>query len=475
MTTFIGMKFINQPSKIFLNKEILLLEDDLILSKQIIAFLEKNGAEVTHCLSLEEARRVLTDLSFDAALFDLNLPDGDSLELLREGILPQNMSTVLMTGESGIRSAVEAIQLGASDYLSKPFDLDELAFVFAQADNRKKSIRLTQHNRAQEKKKTNDLFFGGSFANDLEQLEKILRADRRLKENLPPLLINGPTGSGKSTYARWIHTRGPRSENPFVELNCSAIPENLIESELFGHEKGAFTDAKNGRIGLFEAADQGTLFLDEIASLSLTAQAKVLLAIENGIIRRVGGTKEINVDIRIIAATNQNLKKMILNQEFREDLFHRLDLLRINIPELKSRGPDILPLAKHFLCGLSKKYKLPIPKISESSEVYILNNEWPGNTRELIHDLERALVMSEGKELELSNDTKRSLKNNEFLTDSDWLNPSFVFPLEGFDLEKENLRLIKLAISQVNGNISEAARLLGVPRDYIRYRLQKKK
>ena len=258
-------------------------------------------------------------------------------------------------------------------------------------------------------------------------------------------------------------------------MNCSAIPENLIESELFGHEKGAFTDAKNGRIGLFEAADQGTLFLDEIASLSLTAQAKVLLAIENGIIRRVGGTKEINVDIRIIAATNQNLKKMILNQEFREDLFHRLDLLRINIPELKSRGPDILPLAKHFLCGLSNKYKLPLPKISKSSEVYILNNEWPGNTRELIHDLERALVMSEGKELELSNDTTRSLKDNEFLTDSDWLNPSFVFPFEGFDLEKENLRLIKLAISQVNGNISKAARLLGVPRDYIRYRLQKKK
>ena len=253
------MKFSNDTSTFFRGKEVLLLEDNLLLAKQISSFLEKSGADVTHCQSLEEARRALPELSFDAALFDLNLPDGDSLELLREGIVPQNTSTVLMTGEGGIRSAVEAIQLGASDYLSKPFDLDELPYVFAQADNRRKNIRLSQHNREQEKKKTNDLFFEGAFVQDLEKLKKILDADRRLDANLPPLLIDGPTGSGKSTYARWIHAHGPRSENSFVEVNCSAIPENLIESELFGHEKGAFTDAKNARIGLFEAADQGTL------------------------------------------------------------------------------------------------------------------------------------------------------------------------------------------------------------------------
>ena len=469
------MKFSNDTSTFFRGKEVLLLEDNLLLAKQISSFLEKSGADVTHCQSLEEARRALPELSFDAALFDLNLPDGDSLELLREGIVPQNTSTVLMTGEGGIRSAVEAIQLGASDYLSKPFDLDELPYVFAQADNRRKNIRLSQHNREQEKKKTNDLFFEGAFVQDLEKLKKILDADRRLDANLPPLLIDGPTGSGKSTYARWIHAHGPRSENSFVEVNCSAIPENLIESELFGHEKGAFTDAKNARIGLFEAADQGTLFLDEIASLSLAAQAKVLLAIENGVIRRVGGTKEIKVNIRIIAAANQDLRQMIMSREFREDLFHRLDLLRINIPELKTRGTDILPLAKHFLSALSKKYRLPTPTISKSSENYMLHNEWTGNTRELIHDLERALVMAEkGQDLELSNDLQSGLKNNTLLDENDWLNPSFVFPEDGFDLEKEMIRLIERAISQANGNISEAARFLGVPRDYIRYRLQKK-
>ena len=469
------MKFSNDTSAFFTGKEVLLLEDNLLLAKQISSFLEKSGADVTHCQSLEEARRTLPELSFDAALLDLNLPDGDSLELLREGIVPQNTSTVLMTGEGGIRSAVEAIQLGASDYLSKPFDLNELPYVFAQADNRRKNIRLSQHNREQEKKKTDDLFFEGAFAQDLEKLKKILEADRRLDANLPPLLIDGPTGSGKSTYARWIHAHGPRSESSFVEVNCSAIPENLIESELFGHEKGAFTDAKNARIGLFEAADQGTLFLDEIASLSLAAQAKVLLAIENGVIRRVGGTKEIKVNIRIIAASNQDLRQMIMSREFREDLFHRLDLLRINIPELKTRGTDILPLAQHFLSALSKKYRLPIPTISKSSENYMLHNEWTGNTRELIHDLERALVMAEkGQDLELSNGPQSGLINTTLLDENDWLNPSFVFPEDGFDLEKEILRLIERAISQANGNISEAARLLGVPRDYIRYRLQKK-
>ncbi|MDG1326148.1 MAG: sigma-54 dependent transcriptional regulator [Opitutales bacterium] len=470
------MKFSNHTSAFFIGKEVLLLEDNLLLAKQISSFLEKSGADVTHCQSLNEARRALPELSFDAALFDLNLPDGDSLELLREGIVPQNTSTVLMTGEGGIRSAVEAIQLGASDYLSKPFDLDELPYVFAQADSRRKSIRLRQHHREQEKKKTNDLFFNGVFAQDLEKMKKILEADRRLNANLPPLLIDGPTGSGKSTYARWIHAHGPRSENSFVEVNCSAIPENLIESELFGHEKGAFTDAKNARIGLFEAADQGTLFLDEIASLSLAAQAKVLLAIENGIIRRVGGTKEIKVNIRIIAAANQDLRQMIQSREFREDLFHRLDLLRINIPELKTRGADILPLAHHFLTVLSKKYRLPVPTISKSSEDYMLQHEWTGNTRELIHDLERALIMAEkGQDLELSNDPPSGLTNNTLLAKNDWLNPSFVFPEDGFDLEKEMVRLIERAISQANGNISEAARFLGVPRDYIRYRLQKKK
>ena len=299
------MNFGKETLGFFKNKEILLLEDDLTLSKQITAFIEKREGNVTHCANLTEAENALNDLSFEAALFDLNLPDGESLDLLRRKIVPEYTLTVLMTGEGGISSAVEALHLGAADYLSKPFDLEELSLVFANADRRLKNIRIQQHEKESNQRKSKALFFENSFADDLSKLKKIIQAESRLSVTPPPLLIEGPTGSGKSSYARWVHENGPRSEFPFIEINCSAIPESLIESELFGHEKGAFTDAKTKRIGLFEAANQGTLFLDEIATLSMPSQAKVLLAIENGIIRRVGATKEIKVDARIIAAANQ--------------------------------------------------------------------------------------------------------------------------------------------------------------------------
>jgi two-component system, NtrC family, response regulator AtoC len=459
----------------FKDKEILLLEDDLMLAKRIGGAIEKMGGGVTHCQNLEEAQNALNDLSFEVALFDLNLPDGESLDLLRKKRVPEYTLTVLMTGEGGIRSAVEALQLGAADYLAKPFDLDELPLVFANADQRRKNARIRQHEKEKDKRESQSLLFESSFAEDLSRLEKILEADGRLSVNLPPLLIDGPTGSGKSTYARWVHENGPRSELPFVELNCSAIPENLVESELFGHEKGAFTDAKNSRIGLFEAAHQGTLFLDEIASLSLSSQAKVLLAIENGIIRRVGGTKETKVDVRIIAAANQDLREMIKQGEFREDLFHRLDLLRISIPPLGTRGKGILALANHFLIGLSKKYKIPQPTLSESSQTQLVSYCWPGNARELIHELERAVVMNEkGQDLELAISGIVEASGEKNQDSKDWFNANFTFPENGFDLEKEVRRLIDAAIDQAGGNVSQASRLLGVPRDYLRYRLQKK-
>ena len=249
---------------------------------------------------------------------------------------------------------MEALQLGAADYLAKPFDLDELPLVFANADH-DKNARIRQHEKERDQRKAKTFFFESSFAEDLSKLEKILEADRRLSVNLPPLLIDGPTGSA-TTYACWVHENGPCSDFSFVELNCSAIPENLIESELFGHEKGAFTDAKNTRIGLFEAAHQGTLFLDEIASLSLSSQAKVLLAIENGIVRRVGGTKEIRVDARTDVAANQaSSGNDQTGRCSREDLFHRLDLLRISIPPLASREEGIVKLANHFLIALKAR------------------------------------------------------------------------------------------------------------------------
>mgnify|MGYP001173747827 FL=1 len=459
-----------EPSSILKGKELLLLEDDSFLGKRLAAKFEQFEADVTLCESLEEARNSLRSITFDFALFDLNLPDGESLELLKEDLVPANTLVILMTAEGGISSAVEAMRLGAADYLSKPFDVDEIPILFLKADKQRKSKRLAQHGSEQRKQKSSNLFFEGAFEDDFKQLNKITEVDHRLQANLPPLLIDGPTGSGKSTYARWVHDHGPRQEAAFVAVNCSAIPNTLIESELFGHEKGAFTDAKNARIGLFEAADHGTLLLDEIASLSPEAQAKLLLAIESGIIRRIGGTNEIKVDVRIIAAANQDLSKLIQDGVFREDLFHRLDLLRIKIRPLSSRGKDISSLAKHLLHFLAKKYKINQPTIDPGSESALLEYSWPGNTRELLHELERAIVMNESKhplQFNFKRDSTRELNNH------DWLNPFFHFPEEGFDLEIEILRLIEMAILQSRGNISEAARVLGVPRDYIRYRLKK--
>ena len=452
-------------------KEILLLEDDSFLSRRLVAQLERAEAEVTSCTCMEEAKEVLKSLSFDFALMDLNLPDGESLELLRDQVIPSNTLVILMTAEGGIQSAVEAMRLGATDYLSKPFDVEEIPLLFLKSEKQRKDQRLAQHSLEKRREKTANLYFEGSFANDLVQLRKVTEVDQRLTNDLPPILIDGPTGSGKSTYARWIHDNGPRQDAPFVAINCSAIPDNLVESELFGHEKGAFTDAKNARIGLFEAADHGTLFLDEITSLSLEAQAKLLLSLESKIIRRVGGIKEIKVDVRIIGAANQDLRKMIAEGSFREDLFHRLDLLRIQIPPLVTRGKDIVGMAEHLLVSLANKYNLSTPQISSESKNLLISNPWTGNIRELIHELERGLILTEpGNVLEIkTNHPIHSISNPD-----DWLNENFSFPESGFDLEKEMMRLIQMAIAQTNGNISEAARILGVPRDYIRYRLKKK-
>ena len=418
-----------ESSQLLKGKELLLLEDDLLLGKRIESKLEQAGLEVTRVQNCADAQRALDEMPFDFALFDLNLPDGESLELLRKGKVPSNTPCILMTGEGGIQSAVESIRLGAADYLSKPFDLDELPVVLQQAQASLKSKRLNEYAVKERKEKSDSLFFEGSFAEDLDQLKKVLSADTRLQTNLPPLLIQGPTGTGKSTYAKWIHANGPRSSQPFVALNCSAIAENLVESELFGHEKGSFTDAKEARIGLFEAADQGTLFLDEITSLSLPAQAKLLLAIETGKIRRVGGTKEFATDVRIIAAANRDLREMIEKGSFRDDLFHRLDLLRVTIPPLASRSQDLVMFAEHLLTLLSQKYRLPIPDLGKESQSFILRHSWPGNVRELLHELERSLVLSEpGEPLKIiSSLIHRTLSYSPNDIGDDWLNPGFSF------------------------------------------------
>lgn len=463
---------------------ILVVEDEPLLRRHIASSLERLGADVSGADSIRGARQMAQDLSFDFVLIDVNLPDGRGIDLLREGVLGSNTGTVVMTGDSGVAGAVEAMKLGALDYLTKPFEPEALALVMARARQQKQAARITEHRRKDSPESS--FFFGRSLGALETQLQRILVADQRLHTNgahLPPVVIQGETGTGKTTIARWIHGQGPRSGGPLVEANCAAIPDGLAESELFGHERGAFTDARSARMGLFEAANGGTLFLDELASLSLPLQAKLLTALEDHKVRRLGGNRDIPVDVRVIAAANRDLKELVREGRFREDLYHRLDLYRILLPPLRDRGDDVLQLADALLARLSRRHRLPPRCLSETGRRRVLAYGWPGNVRELAHELERALVFEDGEALNLDQlmgaspavPTEARPVPLPFPTTGmvpgDWFNPLFRFPNQGFLLEEAILRLIRHALVQTHDNVSAAARLLGVSRDYLRYRL----
>ena len=369
-----------------------------------------------------------------------------------------------------MREQIESIRLGALDYLVKPFDPGLLPLVMRRARQIRQSSRVTEHERESEDE--SGFYFGKSLAELQETLDKIIAADNRLQNNLSPVLIAGETGSGKSTIARWVHRNGPRADQPMIEVNCSALPDSLAESELFGSEKGAFTDARSTRQGLFEAAHGGTLFLDEIPSLSPAIQSKVLTAIEDRTIRRIGGTRQIEVDVRVIAATNRNLHDAVESGEFREDLLHRLDLFRLNLPALRERGEDILILAERLLAQLCQRHRLPMRQITEEGKRRLMAYRWPGNVRELAHELERGLVFEDSASLDFSRLSAGGMQSNtEMAGSSDWLNTGYDFSKEEFVLEDAINRLVQLVMRQSGGNASQAARMLGVTRDFIRYRL----
>jgi DNA-binding NtrC family response regulator len=451
--------------------EVLLLEDDPPLQRRLAAHLRTMGAVVTETATIEEARRVLRDLRFDFALVDLHLPDGEALGLLREGAFSENTGVVVMTGFGGVKKAVEAMRLGAGDYLAKPFEPEELPLAFARCRHQRGAARRDESRAAEPAMGgADEPFFGESLTQIREQVDVILTTERRLERNLPPVLIEGETGTGKSLLARWLHRRGPRAARPFVTINCAALPETLAESELFGHERGAFTDASHARIGLFEAADGGTLFLDEIGMLAAATQAKVLTAVEDGTIRRLGGSRELSIEVRLIAASNRPLIELVEGGRFRDDLYHRLHLLHLTLPPLRQRGADLVALAKFLLERVAQRYRLKDLTITPEGEARLLDQPWRGNVRELAHEIERAVIFRNGAALDFA-----ELGAVPEGLPAAWRNPAWRLPAEGFSIDAAIADLIALALRETNNNIAAAARRLGVTREFLRYRLNQQK
>lgn len=453
-------------------KTILLLEDENLMRRKIANYLEEVGAEVTEAKNIGAAKDLLEHQKFDFALFDINLPDGTSIDLLKENAVPEGTIIIVMTADPTMDTAIKALKLGAKDYLTKPFAPPEVLMAIKQCLQSQKQERIQEFKKA--KSKGAEFIFGHSLADIKAQLVQLSKKERLIEGALPPpVLIEGETGTGKSALAKWIHQNSSRADKEFVQINCANLQDSIAESELFGHEKGAFTDAKNMRVGLFEAADGGTLFLDEIASLPEKVQAKILTILDDGHARRVGGNREIPVNVKIIAASNIELHELVEAGKFRSDLFFRLDLIRAKLPPLRNRGTDILSIAHSILNKLAPKYEIKSFELSPQSIEKINAYNWPGNIRELSFEIERALLFSEDDSIELLKNLNLEAQESRNLDSSPTLSGSlFTIPESGFNLEVYIFELVKKTLEQCDGNVSKAARLLGVSRDYLRYKLK---
>lgn len=464
-----------------MEQSILVVEDDELLASNIQTYLERKGNEVLVCHSAEAALEKLAGFSPDVILTDNSLPGMNGHQLISQlqGRLPQT-KIIMMTGYGNIDDAVAAMKAGAFHYLTKPVVLSELAILLGKSYETQDMERKLSFYRQRESREAGlAALLGESSAmrtmkNLITQLQE---AEQRMSDgDLPPVLIEGETGTGKELVARALHFDGPRGEAPFIEFNCASIPMHLLEAELFGHEKGAFTDAKERRIGLVEAADGGTLFLDEIGEMDLGLQAKLLKLLEDRTIRRVGSVKERKVNLRIISATNCNLEQMVQQGKFRRDLFFRLRIILIKVPRLYARGNDILLLARHFLAQHGKRYGKPGLRFSPEAETLLMSYSWPGNVRELRNMLEQTVLLTPGNTIG-PNQLTLCLS---LIDEAPGMPPTPATTVDPQDTLGDNLSLPEMerdmvirTLDRTDWNVTKSARLLGLSRDMLRYRIEK--
>ncbi|PWB42891.1 MAG: hypothetical protein C3F12_13330 [Candidatus Methylomirabilota bacterium] len=453
---------------------LLIVDDERTLARSIKLFMTEQGYETEVADNADAALELLDRLRPDLIFLDVCLPGQNGMELLRRiKEFDRNIAVIMMTAYGSIEGAVEAVKLGAFDYIKKPVDLDELKLL---ADRACASARLQQELSYYRERETREIPFMGIIGKCDAIREIIARVTQiAALEDSPPILIAGETGTGKGLVARTLHRHSRRASRAFIEVNCTALPATLMEAELFGYERGAFTDAKESKMGLFEAADEGFLYLDEVGDLELPLQGKLLRAVEERVIRRVGGLRDRRVDVTIVAATHRDLDTEVKATRFRKDLYYRLAVITIDLPPLRERGEDILLLAGHFLDTFNAKYGKTILAIDDRAARTLMDYPWPGNIRELSHVIERAVLWSHGDRLSVDqlSLTPHSPPNRPAdPTPATSLTYGALSP-EGIDLAAWERSLVEQALRASGGNQTKAARLLGLSRDTLRYRLKK--
>lgn len=462
---------------------VLILEDEENLRLSIARRIGSIADTVHQAGTLAEARGFLARTAVDVLITDVNLPDGDGIDLIEQlAASGAGADSIVITAYGTVEHAVDAMRRGASDYLQKPVRLDELALVVQRVlDRRADRARLVLYERAESIAGAGRRIIGEdrTWTEAIETAARFAEAHAHLRQSdvgaLPTLLITGETGSGKGVVARFMHDRAVGAAGavaaPFVQINCAALPADLVESELFGHEKGSFTGAKDARPGYFELADGGTIFLDEIAEMSPELQAKLLLVMENGMYRRVGGTTERRVRARVVAATNKDLTRRVAEGSFRQDLFYRLSSFLIALPALRERRGDALRLAEATLERLQRERGGTSVRFSEAALERIASHAWPGNVRELVNAVQRAIILCRDGVIEPAD---LALQTADVPRTGAAAGPlSFDFSSGPHTIEEVERALLEQALAHCDGNVTKAARLVGMPRGSFRYRMEK--
>jgi len=451
-----------------LKKQILLVEDESVFANAVRKHLLRKGYDINIASDLKSARLYVKENIPDLILLDMRLPDGSGLDLLNE-IKSKNTNTeiLVMSAYGELEDAVSAMKLGASDYLKKPIDLEELYINVKKVIDKNELTQKLNYSAKREQHAFEEVKFLGECEQInfiREQVDKISSLTQSESGVPPTILILGETGTGKDVVARLLHAKSSLNTKPFVHVDCASLPKDLIESELFGHEKGAFTNANIARAGLIEAAEDGVLFLDEIAEIPIDLQSKLLAVLERRSLRRLGSTKELPVAAWIVAATNRDIELLVERGEFRSDLYYRLNVITLTMPSLRDRDNDVVLLANYCAKLTSKRYGLSFKGFSKKALKQIKEYSWQGNVRELKHLIERAVLLNGGGILDinvLNVDKNKNNNNNETEINND------------ITLGEAELQLIKSALERTNRNVSKAARELGITRMALRYRIKK--